>query len=263
MKIAAFSCLCVDHYPERGISTPGGNSLNFGVHAKRLGAESVCVAGFIGTDPHADAIERLLKAERIDVSRLYRLDGATASNRIYNTPEGERYSNPGDWESGVKNSGVFDEAAWEFLLGHDIIAAPYLDANLPELLKRRGRRPLIIADFMHFDDPAVIREYLPFIDITVVSPQTSRLAHLKTLADENNKLILALLGAEGSKAFVNGAEYHQPALPVSKVIDTTGCGDSYQAGFAVSYFADRDIPKAMRKGAETASKVLLHYGGVE
>jgi fructoselysine 6-kinase len=262
MKIAAFSCLCVDHYPHRGLSLPGGNSLNFGVHAKRLGAQAVSVAGFIGADPHADAIERLLAAEGADISRLYRLEGATASNRIHNTPEGERYSNPGDWNTGVKNSGVFDEAAWDYLLGHDIVAVPYFDAHLDECLKRRTERTLVIVDFMHFDGFDVIRERTPFIDIIVMSPQPGLLPRIKDLADESGKLLVALLGAEGSRAFLNGKEYFQPALPVPRVIDTTGCGDSYQAGFVVSYFVDRDIQRAMRKGAETATRVLAHYGAV-
>jgi fructoselysine 6-kinase len=262
MKIAAFSSLCVDHYPEQGLSRPGGNSLNFGVHARRLGAKRVSIAGFIGTDSHADTIERLLITEGIDISRLYRLNGATASNRIYNTPVGERYSNPGDWDNGVKNSGTFDEATWDYLLGHDVVTVPWWDPNLDECLKRRSKRNLVIVDFMHFDDLAVIREHMPFIDITVMSPQPGLLPRIKELAEKNGKLVIAMLGAEGSRAFVNGKEYSQPALPVPRVVDTTGCGDSYQAGFVVSYFAELDIQKAMRKGAETASRVLAHFGAV-
>jgi fructoselysine 6-kinase len=262
MKIAAFSSLCVDHYPARGLSLPGGNSLNFGVHAKRLGARVVSVAGFVGTDAHADMIERLLAAENIDISRLNRLEGATASNRIHNTPEGERYSNPGDWDNGVKNSGTFDEAAWDYLLGHDVVAVPWWDVNLDECLKRRSDRNLVIVDFMHFDDLDVIRRYSPFIDITVMSPAPNLLQRVKELACECGKLLIAMLGAEGSRAFQNGKDYFQPALPVPRVVDTTGCGDSYQAGFVVSYFEDRDIPKAMVSGARTASGVLGHFGAV-
>jgi fructoselysine 6-kinase len=262
MKIAAFSALCVDRYPDQGISKPGGNSLNFAVHAKRRGAEVVSVAGFIGTDSNADILERLLAHEGIDCSQVRRLPGKTASNKLYNTPDGERYSNNGDWDNGVKNDAVFTDETWKYLLGHDIIAVPYLDMNLNELCKRRPRNRLVLVDFQHFDDCSVIRPFLPSVDIAFVSPRPEHVPELKTLAKETNAFIIALLGAQGSKAFKAKEEYFQPALKVPAIIDTTGCGDSYQAAFACSYFTDRDVLKAMRKGAENASKVLAHYGGV-
>jgi fructoselysine 6-kinase len=262
MKIAAFSSLCVDHYPQKNIAKPGGNSLNIAVHAKRLGAETVSIAGFIGTDSFADMIEQLLKAEHIDFSHLFRLPGSTASNKIYNTPEGERYSNSGDWDNGVKNAAVLSDATWNFVLSHDIIAVPYWDANLDETIKRRTRKNLVIVDFMHFDDFNIIRNHLQFIDIACMSPKIEHLPDVQRLAIDSKILFIAMLGAEGSKVFFEGKQYFQPALPVPKVIDTTGCGDSYQAGFLHSYFKDRDIPKAMLCGATTALKVLAHYGAV-
>jgi fructoselysine 6-kinase len=262
MKIAAFSSLCVDRYPQQNIAKPGGNSLNIAVHAKRLGAQTVSIAGFIGTDSYADMIEQLLKAEHIDFSHLFRLPGATASNKLYNTADGERYSNEGDWDNGVKNAAVLSEATWKYVLSHDIIAVPYWDANLDELMKRRSRSNLVIVDFMHFDDFDIIRKHLPYIDIACMSPKIAHLPDVQCLAEESKKLFIAMLGAEGSKVFFEGKQYFQPALPVPKVIDTTGCGDSYQAGFLYSYFINQNIPKAMLCGATTASKVLAHYGAV-
>ncbi len=262
MKAAAFSAFCMDHYPEQGFSKPGGNSLNFAVHAKRSGAEIVSVAGFIGTDPHADSIECLLKTEHIDTSCLYRLPGSTASNKLYTASDGERYSKEGDWNNGVKNAAVLSEKTWEHVLSHDIIAVPYLDMNLNELCKRRSPSNLIIVDFMHFDDPGIIREYMPFVDIVCVSPKRKKVPDLKKLGHEHDNLLVAMLGAHGSMAFYGEKEYFQPALKVPCVVDTTGCGDSYQAAFTCSYYLDRDIRKAMHTGAEAASKVLAHFGAV-
>jgi fructoselysine 6-kinase len=262
MKAAAFSAFCIDHYPEQGISKPGGNSLNFAVHAKRCGAETVSVAGFIGTDTYADAIEGLLTTEHIDISHLGRLPGNTASNKLYNTLDGERYSKDGEWDNGVKNAAVLSEKTWDHILSHDIIAVPYLDMNLSELLKRRQSHHLVLVDFMHFDDCDIIRDFLPCVDIAFVSPKPENVSALKNLADQTNKPVITLLGAQGSRAFIDGNEYVQEALEVPKVMDTTGCGDSYQAGFVCSYWVDRDIQKAMRKGAEAASKVLGHFGAV-
>jgi fructoselysine 6-kinase len=262
MNIAAFSSICIDHYPEQGISKPGGNSLNFTVYAKRFGAGHVALAGFIGTDAVADQIYDCLKKEGIDSSQVFRLPGNTASNRIHNAPDGERYSNNGDWDNGVKNSGTFTEATWQFLLSHNILAVPYWDQNLGLAIKKRLAHNLVVADFMHFDDYAAIRKHLPGIDIVFISPITENSDELQKISDDYAIPVVALLGPAGSRAYTKGRQFFQPALPVPRVIDTTGCGDSYQAAFACSYFLDRNIQKAMLEGACVASKILAHFGAV-
>ena len=42
---------------------------------------------------------------------------------------------------------------------------------------------------------------------------------------------------------------------------TTGCGDSYHAGFVCSHMLIGDIYEAMRVGTEFATETLSHYGG--
>lgn len=51
------------------------------------------------------------------------------------------------------------------------------------------------------------------------------------------------------------------AVEVDTIIDTTGCGDSYHAGFVCSYMLENDIEKAMNVGSEIAAENLKHYGG--
>ena len=51
------------------------------------------------------------------------------------------------------------------------------------------------------------------------------------------------------------------AVKVDTVIDTTGCGDSYHAGFVCSYMLEKDIEKAMNLGSEIAAETLKYYGG--
>lgn len=262
LKIAALSVLCTDYYPQQKTTWPGGNSLNFAVHAKRIGAGKVSVAGFIGNDPKSKIVLECLKTEKIDISNVFQLKGNTPSNSIFNTSDGERYSKPGSWDNGVRDAGEFTEETWSFLLGHQIIAIPYLDKNIEELLRRRTKEHFIIMDFLHFDDPGIVREFLPYIDIAFTSPEPEHVPGLKKLASESDTLLITMLGAQGSRAFLKNNEYIQSAFKVKKVTDTTGCGDSYQAGFICSYFIHRDIQKAMLEGTTTATQVLTHYGGV-
>jgi fructoselysine 6-kinase len=262
LRIASFSAICADFFSEPGIFRPGGNSLNFAIHAKRLGAGNVSIGGFIGNDSKGDLIISQLKTDKIDISFLIQLEGNTPSNIIYNTAEGERYAKPGEWVNGVKDTGVFTEEAWNFFLKHDIIAVPYLDKNLNELFKRHSQKNFIIMDFLHYDDPEIISELLPFLDAAFISPQLENVAAIRELARNSKTLLVTMLGKMGSKAFLNGNEFTQEAFNVKKVTDTTGCGDSYQAGFICSYFIQGDIKRAMLAGTTTASQVLTHYGGV-
>jgi sugar/nucleoside kinase (ribokinase family) len=51
-----------------------------------------------------------------------------------------------------------------------------------------------------------------------------------------------------------------PAEPVSKVIDTTGAGDLFAAGFLFGYTQKRDLGQSARIGAICAAEVISHYG---
>mgnify|MGYP001220671984 FL=1 len=68
------------------------------------------------------------------------------------------------------------------------------------------------------------------------------------------------MGANGSFAITKHKLYFQPAIKVSKMIDTNGCGDGFQAAFTNYYFRKKDISEALFQGANQAAKVLQHYG---
>ena len=69
-------------------------------------------------------------------------------------------------------------------------------------------------------------------------------------------------GAGGSYGYLRGREYFQPALEVRRVTDTTGCGDAYQAAFALTWLVTGDMQDSMRAGALAASEVAQIWGGV-
>jgi fructoselysine 6-kinase len=85
---------------------------------------------------------------------------------------------------------------------------------------------------------------------------------LSRLAMGRKGIVVLTLGAEGSKAFVNDQVYRQTALPVDKVIDTTGCGDAFQAAFNYEYYKSRNVIKALQAGAELGRLATQTHGGV-
>ena len=74
-------------------------------------------------------------------------------------------------------------------------------------------------------------------------------------------MFIVTLGESGSTAYSGGKTYHCDAVKVTEVIDTTGCGDSYQAGFIASYLKNRDIKSAMENGSRSAAVTLSFIGG--
>jgi len=58
----------------------------------------------------------------------------------------------------------------------------------------------------------------------------------------------------------SGHVHAQPAEPVAKVLDTTGAGDQFAAGFLFGLSRGRDLPACARLGAIAAAEVISHYG---
>ena len=67
-------------------------------------------------------------------------------------------------------------------------------------------------------------------------------------------------GASGSLVFAGGAAHVIPACPVEKVVDTTGAGDQYAAGFLLGVARGRSMDVCGRLGALAAAEVIGHYG---
>ena len=49
---------------------------------------------------------------------------------------------------------------------------------------------------------------------------------------------------------------------MDKVIDTTGCGDAFQAAFTASYFAIQNVEASLLAGAELGRKAAMRHGGI-
>jgi sugar/nucleoside kinase (ribokinase family) len=73
--------------------------------------------------------------------------------------------------------------------------------------------------------------------------------------------IAALTRGDKGSVIVHGDEIHiVDAEPVSKVLDTTGAGDAYAAGFLHGYTAGKDLPTSARIGGICAAEVISHLG---
>lgn len=68
-------------------------------------------------------------------------------------------------------------------------------------------------------------------------------------------------GPAGSVVVAGGEVIAVPALPVARVVDTTGAGDLYAAGFLRGLTTARALADCARLGHIAAAEVISHYGG--
>lgn len=82
----------------------------------------------------------------------------------------------------------------------------------------------------------------------------------KLLPVLRNKLLVITDAENGSFAYDDNNVYYQKAIKPKKIIDTTGAGDGYTAGFISEYLKSEDVKRAMKKGASYASKIIGKIG---
>ncbi len=261
MKIACFTVAALDFFPQQNEHFAGGNSLNQAVRLNQAGVETAFV-GPLGTDSAGDRIMDLLMRNGVDVSHTHRIEGQTATNRIRNDEAGERYGIDDAWNGGVYETYLLTEEDWQYLQSFDLWITHANNPNYRESLKRKPVPTFMGVDFLHFTDYGLLNASLDIIDVAYFGGTPDMAGDLAAMSKGRRGIVVLTLGAEGSLAFVNGKVYMQTALPVDKVIDTTGCGDAFQAAFSLSYFIDQDVEKALLAGAQGGQKATQHYGGV-
>ena len=67
-------------------------------------------------------------------------------------------------------------------------------------------------------------------------------------------------GAEGATAISHGERISIPAAPVAQVVDTTGAGDLFAAGFLTARAKRAPLERCLWTGALAAGEVISHYG---
>lgn len=82
------------------------------------------------------------------------------------------------------------------------------------------------------------------------------------LAELSNKVptLVVTKGPEGAIAIENGERISIPAAPVGSVVDTTGAGDLFAAGFLTARCKSASLERCLWTGAIAAGEVIQHYG---
>jgi fructoselysine 6-kinase len=243
----------IDEYTGVGErSFVGGNALNVAVHLRRLGTEA-SYWGAIGFDRNGDRVREALVSEGVRVEGLVRLPGNTSCTRI-------RTDNQGDRVFEFEDFGVCDE--YRPTPGQLTALAQCAAVHIG-MLRAPGwvRRALSSRGVLVTQDCAVSDGYadlgVAFCSAGEDQARARRLA--RDAVAGGARLAVVTCGADGSIAFNGRAWWAAPAVSTD-VVDTTGAGDSYIAGFLVAILAGCSVGQAMRQGAENAARTCAHLG---
>lgn len=82
----------------------------------------------------------------------------------------------------------------------------------------------------------------------------------KNAVSKNVEIAVLTRGEKGALILSGGKEIKVAAEPVKKVIDTTGAGDQFAAGFLYGFTEGMALEKCARLGALAAAEVIGHIG---
>ncbi len=262
--------------PAREVS--GGSAANTLAGLSTLGMQCAFI-GQIADDQLGKVFRHDMRATGIDFDTQARAgEPATGRVLIFVTPDGERTMNT------FLGAGQFLPAT---AIDEELIASAailYLEGYLwdPEEPRSAMRRAIEVARnagrkvaFTASESFVIERHSADFHDmidngmIDILFVNESELATLMGTEDFETgfaalapkvPVLVATRSAKGAVAQANGERAVVAAEPVDKVIDTTGAGDQFAAGFLSGHARGAPLEECLKRGAIAAAEVISHYG---
>jgi len=262
--------------PAREIS--GGSAANTLAGLAALGA-SCAFIGQVADDQLGEVFAHDIRAGGISYATPARAgDPPTARCLIFVTPDGQRTMNTYLGASQFLPAAQVDEAA--------IAAAGvlYLEGYLwdPEEPRAAMRRAIAAArnagrkvaftlsdSFVisrHGDD---FRALIEAGEIDILFANEHELAALTGIEDFHEGIthlggkvptVVVTRSEQGAYAISGGEHAEVAAEPVDQVVDTTGAGDLFAAGFLFGLVRGKPLAQCLKLGAICAAEIISHYG---
>jgi sugar/nucleoside kinase (ribokinase family) len=273
----------VTRIPERGgvdfieeiRLTVAGTAGGTVVDTAKLGLRSLAV-GAVGDDEKADWVLMTLRKHGIDVSAMQRLKGVPTSATILNVrPNGERpalhvrgASDHFDVPPAMYDQ-VFD-APIVHLGGTGLLRRLDGPASLTLLKEAKRRNRTVTFDLIaaSAETAGIVDPLLPYIDYFMPSIEEARDMSGRSspedcarhYLDKGAMCCVFTLGDDGAFfAHKDGTQIASPAYEID-VVDTTGCGDAFDAGFIAALHHRMDVETALRFAQASAGLVATGLG---
>ena len=254
---------------------PGGGAANTPSALARMG-QAVTSFSKVGDDPNGRFILQELQKVGVDTS------GVSVSAKdstpftfvgIHNDGDRTFIHTPGanvtfnladiDWDRAL---------ACDFLLYQDVWVLPNLDgqpgASLLEEARRRGVATFLDEAFGYGPKRESLEAMLPhcdyvmpsFDDLQAIYPNSSAMDLVDRLLGLGAGAVVIKMGAQGCFVANGKVRTQVPAYP-AHVVDTTGAGDCWDAGFITALALGEDTVTAARMGCACAAFGIEAVGG--
>lgn len=245
------------------------------VDLAKLGLKTLAV-GAVGEDEKADWVLLTLEKHCVDTSTMQRVSGVPTSATILNVrPNGDR---PALHVRGASDH--FDVPQDQY---DEVFAAPIIHLGGTGLLKkldgpasvtllkeakRRGRVVTFDLIAASAETAKIVDPLLPYIDYFMPSIEEAKDMSGQTTVEDCARYYLEkgagccvfTLGGDGAYyAHRDGTRLKSPAYEI-KVVDTTGCGDAFDAGFITALHHKMDLNTALRFSQAAAGLVATGLG---
>jgi len=273
---AAVSKLYADMGP--GVEISGGSVANTTVGVASLGGK----AGFIGktaADQFGQVFAHDIRAAGVTFSTPAAPAGSEPTGRslILVTPDGQRTMNT---FLGVSPEVGADEVDADLIASARVV---YLEGYLfdrPQakaafrqaagIATKAGRQVALSlsdafcvdrhrAEFLELIRSSVDILFANEAEVTSLY-ETSSFDEAARRVQADTKLAALTRSEKGSVILGRGSSISVPAEPIAEVVDTTGAGDLYAAGFLYGIATGRDLETAGRLGSLAAAEIISHIG---
>lgn len=244
--------------------SPGGIGANIAANLAALGEQPVLL-GSVGTDAKAYIEE--LKGLGVDTSQVHFSKLPTASFNVITDAEDSQVG--GFYQGAMSDSESLSFKPWQ---GKD--ALMMISAHNPKAMNRQVaecqeyKLRLVYDPGQQVSDPATdLKAGIEAAEVLLVNDyELSVLCQKTDTSPEALKaklpLIITTFGKNGS--IIDGTSVDEPisigAAKPKQVVDPTGAGDGYRAGFLYGYLRQWDLRESGQLGAVVASFIVEQHG---
>ena len=250
---------------------PAGAAGGTAVTLAKLGAE-VHSAGGVGQDLLGEMLLRMLEERGVGTSALVRRPEVQTSTSVL--PIRENGDRPALHVIGANGGYSLDEVPWDVLEVADVLhlgGPEFLPEAAPKILEFcREHGVTTSADLLADGWPELLEMIEPALaHVDWFMPNDDQALKLtgaddvesaaRALIERGVRGVAATCGAKGSVVVTAEETVTVPAFE-TEVVDTSGCGDSYVAGFLRGLHEGMSIEESARLGSACASLVAQGLG---
>ena len=258
LTFAAVGDNCIDRFSPAGTSLVGGNAVNVAIQLRRLG-EAVAYFGAVGQDAEGQRTIGELVRYGVDVESVEAAPTVTAYTEILVDARGDRTI--GFEEFGACRDYRPSPADVRRILSAEHVHIGWLNDGGALRALLASHKTSVSQDITVNADPASLQVQGLDVAFGSCDESLSRARNLaRRLVDQGAKLAVITCGALGSVAW-NGTDAVETGIRPVNVVDTTGAGDSFIAGFLAARRHGRSLQACLEGGRDAAALTCTHLGG--